>query len=470
MKYNIAKLALAGIMILPASGVWAQKLSIEECRQMALEHNKDKESARLSTEAAQYTKKSVWAQFFPSFSLAAFGLYDTGTANLSFPTDGLTQTLSSVVTSGVQNGALSVQQAQWLSGLGSSVPKNLDVAECKVDWVYAAALTLKQPLYMGGKIRASYRMADLAVLMNRQGERLAETQVIQGTDEAYAGVVKAEELVQVAGKYGDLLAALHSDVESAVRHGLALDNDLMKVEVKQNEVALQLRRAENAVRLAKMNLCHHIGKPLSSDVEVSGEYPAVADASTLQTDDVSARPEYAVLEHSAELAKQQEKVARSDMRPQLALLAKYGYTHGGKVNGDALVDGWNFGGGVTLSVPLYHFGERTNKVKAARTKWQQACLEKDNKEEMMLLEVAQAANSLDEARLEVELSEKSLTQAESSMKLSGQRYKAGTEKLSDYLEAQASWQKAYETKVNAHFQLYLSSVNYLRSAGHLVEE
>ncbi len=437
---------------------------------MALEHNKDRESARLSVEAAQYTKKSVWAQFFPSFSVAAFGLYDTGTANLSYPTDALTETLKSAVTSGVQNGALNVQQAQWLSGLGANIPKSLDVAECKVDWVYCASLLMKQPLYMGGKIRASYKMADLALMMHRQGERLAETQVIQRTDEAYANVVKAKELVQVALKYQELLSTLHANVESAVHHGLALENDLMKVEVKENEVALQLRRAENAVRLAKMNLSHAIGKPLSSDLDVSSEYPVVEDATSLQTDDVSARPEYAVLQHGADIARQQVEVAKSDMRPQLALLAKYGYTHGGKINGEALVDGWNFGAGVTLNVPLYHFGERTNKAKAARAKWQQACLEKDNKEEQMLLELSQAANTLDEARLEVTLSEKSLVHAESNMKLSGQRHKAGVEKLSDYLEAQASWQKAYETKVNAHFQLYLSSVNYLRAAGRLVEE
>ena len=40
----------------------------------------------------------------------------------------------------------------------------------------------------------------------------------------------------------------------------------------------------------------------------------------------------------------------------------------------------------------------------------------------MLLEVMQAANNLDEARLETELSDRSLEQAEENMKVSGKQY------------------------------------------------
>lgn len=46
-------------------------------------------------------------------------------------------------------------------------------------------------------------------------------------------------------------------------------NDVLKVEVKVNEGALNLKRTENAVRLAKMNLCHYIGYPLDSEVDVA---------------------------------------------------------------------------------------------------------------------------------------------------------------------------------------------------------
>ena len=77
--------------------------------------------------------------------------------------------------------------------------------------------------------------------------------------------------------------------------------------------------------------------------------------------------------------------------------------------------------------------KRTNKVKSAKVKLEQARLEQENVNEKMLLELMQAANNLDEARLETELSERSLEQAEENMKVSGKQYEVGLETLSDYL-------------------------------------
>ena len=122
---------------------------------------------------------------------------------------------------------------------------------------------------------------------------------------------------------------------------------------------------------------------------------------------------------------------------------------------------------LNVSVPLFHFGERTNKVKSAKAKLEQTRLEQDNASEKMLLELIQAANNLDEARLETELSDRSLEQAEENMKVSGKQYEVGLETLSDYLEAQMLWQQAYQTRVDAHFQLYVNYIAYLKAAGQL---
>ena len=106
-------------------------------------------------------------------------------------------------------------------------------------------------------------------------------------------------------------------------------------------------------------------------------------------------------------------------------------------------------------------------IARCKVKLEQARLEQENVNEKMLLELMQAANNLDEARLETELSERSLEQAEENMKVSGKQYEVGLETLSDYLEAQVLWQQAYQTKVDAHFQLYVNYVAYLKAAGQL---
>ena len=180
--------------------------------------------------------------------------------------------------------------------------------------------------------------------------------------------MKAGELVLVAQKYKALLLELDRNVESAVRHGLRMQNDRLKVGVRLDEVELQLRKAQNGLRLARMNLCHVTGLPLDSQVQVSNKYPEVESMEQVQTSDVSLRPESAMLEYQTRIASEQVRVAKSSMLPNLALLAKYGYTNGIEFNGRRLLDGWNFGGGVILSVPLYHFGANTQRVKAAKVK------------------------------------------------------------------------------------------------------
>lgn len=459
---------ILSLACLAANSRAQQVLTIDQCRDLALQHNKDKQSANLTSQQAEYTLKSAQALYLPDFSFAGFGLYDTGKGTLTMGLTDLKSTLTSAVTSAAMQGIISQPMAQWMGQMGQQVPDKLGI-DYKLGLVYSASLVMKQPLYMGGKIKAGNEMARLGIQMARQNERRTDAQVIQEANEAYANCVKANELQQVAEKYMVLLKELEKNVQSAVKHGLKMPNDVLKVQVKLNEVELQIRKAENAQRLATMNLCHVIGMPLDSQIAVSSEYPTVGDAAALQTGDVMLRPEYALLDAQAQMAAQQVAMTRSEMLPQVALLAKYGYVHGGEFNDQLLLNRFNFAAGVTVSVPLYHFGERSNKLKAARLKQQQAELERDNKAELMLLEMTRAANNLDEARLEVQLAERSLAQAEESMRLSGRQYDAGEEPLSDYLESQALWQKAYQTKVDAHFQLYLSSVAYLKAAGRLVE-
>lgn len=443
-------------MLLSVLGLSAQTdvISIEDCRQMALQHNKDLQAASLSVKAAEYTRKSTRGLFFPDLSLDGFAIYSNTTFDITIPS-GLLPVLMPTPSGMVPTGA-----GAYFPG----VNLNADLKG-----FYNASVTLKQPLFMGGKIVAGYKKSKIAVDLYRQNQRKTEAEVIQQVDEAYAKVVKAKELLQVAERYRELLQELDKNVESAVRHGLRMQADRMKVQVKLSDVELQIRRAQNGVRLATMNLCHATGQPLSTPLLVKDTYPAVEDARQLATVDVAARPEYQMLDYQAQLAKQDVKMTRAELLPKLALLAKYGYTYGAHVNDVTLINEAAFLGGVTLSVPIYHFGERINKLKAAKVKAEQTLLEKESKAEMMVLELTQAGNNLDEAQLEVSLAEKTQEEALTSMNITKKQFEAGTEPLSNYLEAQAVWQKAYEQTVNAHFQLYLSSVNYLRAAGLLVK-
>ena len=339
----------------------------------------------------------------------------------------------------------------------------------KIGMVYMGGIQVEQPLYMGGKIRAAYKMSLLGKEMAQLSETLTASEVIVKTDQAYAQVIKAKEMKKVADKYNAVLVELKKNVESAYKHGLKPQNDVLKVQVKLNESELNIRKAGNALRLATMNLCHYIGKPLTSDIRTADNFPEVAQDIRLQISDISARPEYAILNQQVAIAKQQVKLNRSELLPQIGVKGSYDYIHGLEINDQDLFNKGSFSVLLNVSVPLFHFGERTNKVRAAKAKLEQTRLEQENMNEQMLLELTQAANNLDEAQLESTIAERSLQQAEENMRVSRSQYDVGLETLSDHLEAQAMWQQAYETHVDARFRLYLNYVAYLKATGTLLK-
>ena len=137
------------------------------------------------------------------------------------------------------------------------------------------------------------------------------------------------------------------------------------------------------------------------------------------------------------------------------------------MNEQTLFDKGNFSVMLNVTIPFFHFGERINKVRAAKVQLEQTHMKQADLNEKMFLELIQAANNLEEAKLEASLADRSLEQADENRRISKGEYDAGLEPLSDHLEAQALWQQAYETKVDAHFQLYLSYVKYLKTVGQL---
>lgn len=442
------KRLLCCILTFCSLAVSAQEvLTLTQCRQLALENNKEMAVAAKRTQSAHYTMKSYKGNFFPNLAVNGTGIYSNTKGTLNIPV-----------------GDVSIPILPGFTPTLQFPDMSLDY---KVKTFFMAGVSLEQPIYMGGKIISAYRMSKMGKEMAQLNEHLTASEVILATDNAYVMLVRAYELEKVAQSYHEVLVELMKNVESACKHGLKSKNDILKVQVKLNESELGVRRAENAIRLASMNLCHYVGKPLDSQIRVSDDLPAINEQLEYSLDDISARPEYNLLSKKVGIASQQVKLNRSEMFPQIGVRASYDYMHGLEVGGQNLFDDAGFAVLLNVNIPIYHFGERHNKVRAAKTNLELARLEQSNLNEKMLLELSQAANNLDEAKLESEISGRSFEQAEENMKVSKSQYEAGMETLTDYLEAQAFWQQAYATKIDAGFQLYLNYIKYLKAAGKL---
>ena len=444
---------LASALLCVASASAQDVLTMEQCREMALRNNKEMKAAKRQTAATTFTRKSYKALYFPDFSLSGNALYHTADGSLNIPGGNLP-------TFGIGADGKPAFDGRYALFPGMDI-------NYEIGFVYSAGITMKQPIYQGGKIITANKIARLGEQMSAENERLTAADVILNTENAYMLLVKATEMRKVAEKYNNLLQELMKNVQSAHRHGLKPQNDVLKVQVKLNESELSMLKADNAIRLAKMNLCHLIGRRLTDDIVPADSLPTLATEVSDLSLDITSRPEYAILEKKEAIAEQQVKLNRAELLPKVGVQAGYAYTHGVKVRDNYLFDNGSFSVLLNVSVPLFHFGERSNKVRAAQETLEQTRLERCNLNEKMTLELAQSLNNLDEARMECKIAERSLLQADENRRLSDSQYKVGLETLSDNLEAQALWQQAYETQVSSRYQLYITYLAYRKAAGKL---
>lgn len=446
-----------------------RNITLSQARELALEHNKEIAKANLTLEQTRNDAKAYKTNYFPRINLMAADLYSTTKGDFTiagghlpiYMLNPMTGTYLPNVSIGADGNYILNQYADFPSSK----------MEYKVGNIFLGGVSLTQPLYMGGKITAAYRMASRGAEMAEENIRLTESQVILNTDEAYMQAIRARQLAEVARSYKQLLEELLKNVESAVRHGVKTRNDQMKVQVKLNEAELAIQRAENGIKLSTMNLCHVMGLPLNTPLQLdadqfSGEVPVTAaeQGSDLS---VAARPEVAILQAKTDIASQQVKLTRSDYLPQLAMFAGYSYVNGFKLSGSKLLDTGSAAVGATLKVPLITFGERTYKLRSAKARQQIAETEQQDLTEQMQLELAQAANNFDEAQTELSITQRSLEQAEENMRLARQQYDAGLEPLSQLLDAQAMWQQASADHVNAKCQLQVAHTKMLKAQGAL---
>ena len=445
----------------------ARHITLEQARELALQHNKDIAKSKLTLEQTRYDAKAYKTNYFPRINLMAADLYSSNKGDFTIAGGHLPiYMLNPATGTYVPNVTPNADGSYTLNQYADFPSQKIDY---KVGNIFLGSVSLTQPLYMGGKITAAYRMASRGADMASENIRLTESQVLVQTDEAYMQAIQAQQLADVARSYKQLLEELLKNVESAVNHGLKTRNDLLKVQVKLGEAELAIQRAENGTRLSTMNLCHIMGLPLNTQLTMdNGQFSMVIGSSSMvNVGSVDARPEAAILQAKTDIAKLQMKLTRSDFMPQLALFAGVSYVNGVKVMGSKLLDSGSAAVGATLKVPVITFGERIYKARSAKTRYLIAQTEQQDLTEKMQLELAQAGNNFTEAQTELSITERNLEQAEENMRLARKQYDVGTEPLSQLLDAQALWQQASADHVRAKCQLQVAYTKLLKAGGTL---
>lgn len=428
-KYILATLLLFVIELAPAQ----QSLTLEECRRMALQNNKQMAIATHNKERAELVSGAAKTNFLPRLSAGGTGVFNNSDTKMNLQ----------------------------LAGLGE-IPLDFDLNR-----IYMADVNVEQPIYMGGKITSGYKMAQAGSDIADLNKSLTEDEVLLETDKAFWLCVQARELLLSAEQYKETVEEFYRVVKNACDAGMKSQNDLMKVQVQLNQAELQLHRAENGLRLSRMNLCNIIGLSLQTDITLSEIFSETPTELKLNVS-IHGRPEYAMLEKQIELKQHEKRYVRSDFLPQIGIMGSYGYIHGTEFNNEQLFGKkGSFSAIVSVRIPLFHWGEGAKKVQAVNREISMAQLQRDDLGEKMELELQQTINSYNEALLEVRLTLEALKQSEENLRMSKDYYDAGMETISDYLEAQTIWRNAQAEYIVAKTRQEIRKTEYLKAIGEI---
>ena len=341
-------------MLLTALTIDAQRmLSLDECRAMALSNNKQLRMARVKQEVALNTRKAVRTKYLPKVDV--LGGYEYFSREISLLSKeqkaafsnlgttamtGVSGNMSSVLTGLVQQGLISPEMAQQMgiimnqmgqpaAQIGNQLGQKInDAFKTDTRNIFAASVTLRQPVYMGGAITAANRMADInEELVAHEQEGMTQA-TLKNIDDIYWTVISLKQKQQLAISYRNLVQKLDDDVHKMINEGVATRATGLQVDVKVNEADMQLTQVDNGLVLAKMLLCQLCGLPLDSEITLADEgkdvLPYSADAEDIGNEAaLENRSELKMLENTIELSKQTTKLVRAAYLPQVALTGGY---------------------------------------------------------------------------------------------------------------------------------------------------
>lgn len=454
-------------------------VSLDSCRQMALKSNKQLMIAQRAIDKAHYQKEEAFAAYLPAIDFAGGYTYNQRKLSI-FDSDQMLPTKSFNPKTGqyefnlVTNPATGepiMHDGQPIPSTVALIPKS--AMEYDIHNVFFGALTLTQPIYMGGKIVAMNRITrDAETLARNMHDNEAEN-VIYAVDAAYWQVVSLKAKYELAESYVALLDSLDRNVHRMFDQGVATKADVLSVDVKLNSAQVDLTKVENGLVLSRMALAQVCGLPVSTvftlaDEGITEAWLTAEVAREYNMEDVYARrPDLEALRMGVKIAGHQKQLALSTMLPNVALVGAYSFSNPNMYDGFKKRFKGAFSIGAMVTIPIWHWGGNYNKYRAAKANETIMELKLQDARTMVDLQVQQASFKTSEAYKTYRTAKANLASADENLRCAGLAFREGMATTDNVLEAQTAWLKAHSEEIDAMIDVHLCNVYLSKCLGTL---
>lgn len=396
--------------------------TLEQCLDSARANNIKLKNAALEIRMAKEQKSEAFTKYFPEISASATAFY------------AFDKLIKGAGTYPEEIAAFE----SIMPGISAMVGQPVDLAE--LDRGYNVSLSVMQPLFAGGQIATGNKLANLQKDVMQLQLQLKEKDVVEQVSENYWQIAQLKYNLKTLEAANRQVQAVLDQVDQFVKAGVTTSNDLLKVQLRQHELRSNRLKVENGIRVLSLLLAQQCGIKADFDIylpqDTDVQSPDLVDASSA----AAMRQEYQLATKNVEAQQLQMKMERGKCLPSLAVgvmgmnMGVGGLSDIARRNADT-----NITNGLvmaTASVPLSAWWGGSHAIRRQKMKVQQAQNDRQEALEMLTIDIESACSNLYEAQEQVRVAESAVRQSEENLRQSNAKYSAGTEDLTDLLDAE----------------------------------
>ena len=437
---------IAGSVCCCVTATAQRSYTLEQIKDSALQNNIAIRNAQHNIDAAKEQRKEAFTKYFPNVS--GTGLWFNANKGMAQTTLNPSESISPELGMALAQSL----PAEALAALGSPI----SISMMKNGTI--GSLMAVQPVFAGGQIINGNKLAKVGEDVSRLQLQLSENEVEKTAEQYFWQLASLQEKMKTVNAVDTLLADIRKDVDVAVRAGVAMRNDLLQVQLRQNDIESQRLKLQNGISIVRLLLSQYCGlRDTSFVITFQTAMPEMVDCGVRN---VESLPEYQLLGKQIEAADLQKKLAIGQNLPSVAVGAGYNYHN--------LLDNNHSFGMVfaTVSVPISDWWGGSHVIKRRKIEYQQAQEQLTDNTQLLQIRMQNAWNGVEESYHQLQLSLRSIEQAEENLRLNRDYYRAGTSKMSDLLEAQLLYQQSLDKHTDAFADYQNKLLEYKQATGN----
>ena len=417
------------ILVLSGMSVFSQTtLTLDKCREMALENNVRIRNSRQAIVASKETRREAFTKYFPEISASGLAFQ----ANH----DVMQYNVMDMFTLGLIR-----------KGISGSV-------------------SFTQPIFVGGRIVNGNKLAEIGEAVSELQLRQSREEVTLTVDQYYWKLATLVESRKTVNEVIAMLDTLTYQINIAVEAGVTTKNDLLEVTLRRNEMESAAIDLDNGIGLCGMLLAQYIGMSEENITLPEDLFPMEVpnlsqDIYRDPANSVSATVGYQLLQEKIKGAKLNERIELGKNLPTVGV-------GGGWFYEDIVAQGHNFGAVfLSVSVPISGWWGGSHAIRNKKAQTLMARNELEDATQLLQIKMKNAWDELTSAHRKMGLAKESIAQSAENLRMYDSFYHAGTATITDLLQAQTLYRQSQDRYFDAYATYRIKIIEYMQTTGQI---